>query len=130
MLIFADYIGQIEAIEKAIKDEGYHVLTLTGATKDRKTLLEDAEKLEKCIIVCSAKISAGWEWKSCPTVIYASKSNRHRNYNQSLGRVQRADAIKKNLYISLITKGGMDEACHKTILAGEDFQEKIMSTIL
>jgi len=127
LLIFADYIGQIEAIEKSLTDQGYHVLTLTGATKDRKTLLEDAEKLEKCIIVCSARISAGWEWKSCPTVIHASKSNRHRNYNQSLGRVQRADAIKKNLYISLITKGGMDEACHKTILAGEDFQEKIMT---
>lgn len=136
MLVFADYLGQVDAIALALVAKGHKVLTLTGATKDRKSLLEQAELLEQCIVVASAKISAGYEWKSCPTVVFASKSNRYRNYEQGLGRVQRGDAIKKNLYINLVVRHtrmvsgktilSMDESCHEAIMAGQDFQELIM----
>lgn len=127
MLIFADYIGQVESIALALAVSGHrNVGMLTGDTKDREHLLKIAETSDHFIIVASAKISAGYEWKSCPTVVFASKSNRYRNYEQALGRVQRGDAIKKNLYIHLVLKGGMDEACHESIMAGKDFQELVM----
>lgn len=125
MLIFANYTAQVYAIKEALELEGYDVLTLTGQTKDRGTVVERAEKAEQCIVIAQSGISAGYELKSIPCVIFASKSNKFLDYDQGLGRVLRADALKKNLYIHLVVKGGADEDCHKTIMSGQDFQEKI-----
>ncbi len=125
MLIFANYTAQVMQIKEALEKEGYPVLTLTGQTKDRSTVVERAESAPSCIVIAQSGISAGYELKSIPCVIFASKSNKFLDYDQGLGRVLRADALKKNLYIHLIVKGGADEDCHKTIMSGEDFQEKI-----
>ena len=46
------------------------------------------------------------------------------DYEQSLGRVLRANHLKKNLYIHLIVEG-CDKDCHDAIMSGVDFQEKI-----
>lgn len=125
MLVFANYTGQIEGIALALRAEGYSVLTLTGETKDRKSVMEEAESMSHIIVIAQAQICEGYEFKSCPVVIFASKSTRYLHYNQACGRVLRADGIKKNLYIHLIVRDGIDEICHKTIISGEDFQEKI-----
>lgn len=127
LLIFANYTGQIIAIAKQLAAAGHKVLTLTGATKDRKAVMDMAEATPNIIVVAQSSISEGYQFPSCNTVIFASLSWQCRHYIQALGRVLRADAIKKNLYIHLIVKGGMDEACHKAIEAGNDFQEKIMN---
>lgn len=127
LLIFANYKAQIRQIAVNLANAGYKVLTLTGDTKDRKSVMETAEREDRCIVIAQSSISEGYEFKTCPCVIFASKSYRYLHYNQALGRVLRSDAIKKNLYIHLVTKGGMDEACHKAIEAGNDFQERIMN---
>lgn len=128
MLIFATYTAQIEAIAEALREEGYPVVTLTGATKDRTTLIQDAEASKECIVIAQSSISAGYELPSFPCVIYASKSFRYVDYEQSLGRVLRANALKKNLYIHLVVDG-CDKDCHDAIMSGQDFQEKVMTTL-
>lgn len=124
MLIFANYTAQIMEIEKALKKNGYKVSTLTGKTKDRSTLIQEAEKDEEHIVVAQSSISSGYELPSTPCMIFASKSFRFVDYEQALGRVLRINKLKKNLYIHLIVDGA-DEDCHKTIMSGADFQEKI-----
>lgn len=123
MLIFAAFTGQVHAIAKALSDEGYHVVTLTGQTKDRATVIQEAEKMEKCIVVAQADVSSGYELPSFPVAIFASYSYRYLNLEQGIGRILRANHLKKNLYLHLVTKGGIDEACYKTIQSGKDFQE-------
>lgn len=125
MLIFANYIAQVEDIAESLREAGFKVYTLTGQTKDRSTVVSEAENAPACIVVAQCGISAGYELKSVPCVIFASKSYRYLDYEQGLGRVLRADALKKNLYIHLVVRGGVDQACHDTIMRGEDFQEKI-----
>jgi superfamily II DNA or RNA helicase len=125
MLIFANYTAQIHEISKALKKEGYNVVELTGATKDRKNLISEADKSKECVVVAQCSISSGYELPSFPCVIMASKGWQYLHYEQGIGRVQRANAIKKNLYIHLIVKGGADEDCHKAIMSGADFQEKL-----
>ena len=125
LLIFANYTAQIEEIAKALRAEGYKVSTLTGATKDRKTVIEDAENDSAHIVVAQSSISSGYELPSFPCVIYASKSWQYVDYEQSLGRVLRINKLKKNLYIHLVVKGGPDEGCHDAIMLGTDFQEKL-----
>lgn len=126
ILIFAAYTAQIYEIQKALENEGYPVLVLTGAVKNRGEVIERANRADRAIVVAQSSISAGYELPSFPCVIFASKSYRYVDYEQGLGRVLRANALKKNLYLHLVVRGGTDEDCHKSIMSGQDFQEKVM----
>jgi len=128
LLIFANYTAQINEIASALRKEGYNVSTLTGATKDRTFIRKVDESTEPHIIIAQSGVSAGYELPSFPCVIYASKSWQYVHYEQSLGRVLRINKLKKNLYIHLIVKG-VDEDCHKSIMAGVDFSEKVNFTL-
>ncbi len=126
LLIFANYTAQIDAIERALKDEGYTVSRLTGATKDRTFIKRVDDSPEPHIVIAQSSISSGYELPSFPCVIYASKSWQFVDYEQSLGRVLRANKLKKNLYIHLVVSGGSDEKCHEAIMEGSDFQERLL----
>jgi len=128
LLIFANYTAQINEIARVLKEDGYQVSTLTGQTKDRSFIRTVDESPEPHIIVAQSSISAGYELPSFPCVIYASKSWRYVDYEQSLGRVLRANKLKKNLYIHLIVEG-CDKDCHNAIMSGQDFQEKLTLNI-
>ena len=102
-------------------------MTLTGKTKDRETIIPRADASDACIVIAQASVSSGYELPSFPCVIFASKSNKFRDYNQGLGRVLRSGKLKKNLYIHLLIKGGSDEECHNSALSGQNFIEKTHS---
>lgn len=124
ILIFAQYTAQIHEIEKALTKEGYTVSTVTGKTKNRGTVFKEAHKDKDHIVIAQSGISEGYELPSFRVIIYASKSWQYDHYKQSLGRLVRANNLYKNLYIHLIVKGA-DEDCHKSMMAGEDFQERL-----
>jgi superfamily II DNA or RNA helicase len=128
ILIFANYKAQIRQIAMALQKEGYRVSELTGETKDRGMIIENAELADEHIIVAQSGISEGYELPSFPCVIYASKSFRYVHFDQSLGRVLRINKLKKNLYIHLVVDGA-DRDCHETIMSGQDFQEKVNFTL-
>jgi len=128
MLIFANYTAQIEEIAKALRKEKYKVSILNGATKDRSFIKTVDDSPEPHIIIAQCSISSGYELPSFPCVIYASKSWRYVDYEQSLGRVLRSNKLKKNLYIHLVVEG-CDKDCHDTIMSGQDFQEKLSLNI-
>jgi superfamily II DNA or RNA helicase len=129
LLIYAMYTAQINEIARVLKKEGYTVSTLTGETKDRTFIKTVDESDKPHIIVAQASVSSGYELPSFPCVIFASKSQKYLDYEQGLGRVLRSNALKKNLYIHLVVKGGADEGCHKSIMSGQDFQEKLTLNI-
>lgn len=130
-IIFACYTAQIEAIEKALKEEGHLVLTLTGATKseDRKTIMQTAETAPHCVVIAQSSISAGWEVKSCRTMIFASLSYRAVDLKQSVWRILRLSNLSEcyNHFYFIIVKGGMDESCYKCVKNGYDFIEKVLA---
>lgn len=128
MVIFAKYRAQIDLIASEMKRGGHKVLVLTGDTKDRGTLLVEANRLKECIFIAQAQISAGWELPEYPLMVFASKTYSFVDYDQALGRIQRANNIKKNLYVSLVTKGGVDEAVEKSVDNKKDFNERIYIT--
>ena len=128
LLVYANYTAQINEIAKALTEEGYTVSTLTGATKDRSFIQKVDASPEPHIIVAQCSISSGYELPSFPCVVYASKSWRFVDYEQSTGRVLRANKLKKNLYIHLVVEG-CDKDCHDTIMSGQDFQEKLTLNI-
>jgi predicted helicase len=129
LLVFANFTAQILEIEKALKEEGYNVSTLTGQTKDRTFLKGIDESDKPHIVIAQSSVSSGWELSSFPCVIFASLSWRVVDHIQARGRVLRMNKIKKNLYIYLVVKGGKDEACYKSIMSGQDFQERLTLNI-
>lgn len=125
LFVFAAYTAQIHAIAAALTDAGHEVRTVTGATKNRATIFEEVEKMERGVIVIQAGICEGYRVPSAACMIFASKSNRFVHFEQGKGRILDGQHLKKNLYIHLVVKDGTDEACHQAILSGVDFQEKL-----
>lgn len=128
MVIFAKYTAQIKQIDQALNKAGYCTWVLDGKTKDRKGILKQANELPG-IFIAQAQISAGWELPQYPVMVFASRTYSYVDYAQALGRVQRANNIKKNLYINLVVKGGVDEAVDKSLANKQDFDERLYLNI-
>jgi len=116
------YTRQIEKFAAVCEKKKIPHFVLTGATKDRKELMEAANKAEQGIVIAQAQVTSGYELPTYPVVVFASVSHRIVDYIQAQGRVQRANAIKKNLYIHLIT-GDQSEARLESLKNKEDFHE-------
>jgi superfamily II DNA or RNA helicase len=125
LFIFAAYTAQVDAIADALRKEGYDVRTVMGEAKDRATVFTEIEAKEKGIVVVQAQICEGYRVPSAPCMIFASKSNRFLHYDQGKGRILDGQHLKKNLYIHLVVRGGADADCHKSIMSGVDFQERL-----
>lgn len=126
MVIFAKYVAQVKNIVSSLKKEGYYVLELTGDSKDRNEILTNANNTSKCIIVISSQISAGYELPDFPVMVFASMSFSVVDRTQGEGRILRANFLKKNIFITLVTKGGtIDEAIYKSIENKQDFSEAV-----
>lgn len=125
MVVFAKFTAQIEAIRSAMAEKGYKVLVMTGDTKDRGSIIAEANNSNQCVFIAQAQISAGWELPQFPVMVFASRTYSFVDYDQAIGRIQRANNIKKNLYINLVVKGGSDEAVHDCLDQKKDFNEKL-----
>lgn len=138
LVVFAKYTVQIEQIEAALRKAGKKVLCLTGDTKSRGELFTAARTMPECVFICQSQISDGWELKEYPVMIFASRTNSFVDFDQGMGRIQRADNIKKNLYIKLISRpitkkgrqtiGGVDVAIDKSLEQGQDFNERLYAS--
>jgi len=132
MVVFSKYLAQIEMIATALQKEGYKVLTLTGATKDRESVLQEANSSSECIIIISAQISEGYELPDFPVMVFASMTYSIVSRIQAEGRILRASNLKKNLYITLVTRDKadtVDEAVYKCIELKKDFSEAVYCNI-
>ena len=123
MVVFCKYRAQIEQIAKSVTDR--EVFILTGDTTDRGTLLSKANAAKNAVFIAQAQISAGWELPEYPVMVFASMTYSFTDRKQAEGRILRANALKKNLYIDLVVKGGIDEAIQKAIQNKCDFDERL-----
>lgn len=126
MIIFAKYSAQITEIARVFnKSTDKEVFVLEGATKDRGALIKAANECFNGVFIVQAQISAGWELPEWPVMVFASMSYSVVDRIQGEGRILRANALKKNLYIDLVVKGGIDEAVYNSIINKQDFNERI-----
>lgn len=119
VVIFAKYREQIEALEKALKNER-QVYVMTGSTKDQGAVIKQAQNDSECFFIIQADISEGYELPDFGCVIYASQSWRKISDVQSQARVQRINNLKTNWYYWLIA-GDKDRVVFNAIEKGEDF---------
>lgn len=125
MIIFSKYILQINEIKKAVEKMGKKVFIMTGDTKNRGELIKEVNNTADYVFIVSAQISAGWELPECEVMIFASRTYSIVDLEQSWGRIHRANRLKKNLYINLIARGGIDEAVQDCLENKKDFSERL-----
>jgi len=127
LLLFCRYTEQIDRVAAYLRKtfKNKDILVLDGRTKDRKSLLELAEKQgRETIVIAQSQVSAGYELPSFRCTMFLSMSYSYVDYAQALGRTQRANNISKNLYIHVLS-GEVDKAVLKCIINKEDFNERL-----
>jgi superfamily II DNA or RNA helicase len=118
IIIVCRYNLQIDRLKNLLWQ--YEPLVIRGDVKDRDTVVQKAEKREKCVVIIQAACSAGYELPSFPVMVFASMDYSWVNYTQICGRILRLNKLKKNLYIHLLG-GEMDHAIYDAIKKKEDF---------
>lgn len=119
--VFCRYNLQIEKLRLELESLGKKVFVINGEVKDRDNVVQEIESTPECIALIQASCSVGFEIPSVPVVVFASLSFSYVDYQQALGRVLRINKLKKNVYIHLVTKGGVDEDVYKCIMKKQDF---------
>jgi len=123
--VFCRYNRQIDILREIMESKGKKVIVINGQTKDRDGAVQEIEASPEVVALIQASCSVGFEIPSVPLVIFASLSYSYIDYKQALGRVLRINKLKKNHYIHLVVKDGVDESVYDCIMAKEDFNIEI-----
>jgi len=124
LIIVCRYNYEIESIYKKLKGK-YTVSRITGNTNDRSGVVKKCDAAKQGIILVNAACSEGYELPSFPVMVFYSYDFSLKNYIQMKGRILRANKLKKNVYLSLVVKGTIDEDVYKCIQAKRDFDMAI-----
>lgn len=119
IVVVCRYNNEVYSLAKKIKDK--KVFVITGQEKDRHGVVSGANNSDDCVAIINAACSEGYELPSFPIMVFYSYDFSLKNYIQIMGRIQRINNIKKNVYLSLVVKGTIDEDVYKCILKKEDF---------
>ncbi len=126
LIIICRYNHEIEVIGNKIKQKLskiYH--KINGSVRNRHEIIKEAEKSKEAIVIIQASCSEGFELPSFPVMVHYSYDFSLKNAIQMQGRILRANHLKKNVYISLVVKGSIDEDVYKCIQAKKDFDLEI-----
>lgn len=127
MAVICRYNLQIYALKDGLEAQGHKVFVINGAVSDRDEVIQEVEKTEKCIVLIQAATAVGFEIPSVPIMVFASLSFSHTDHVQALGRILRINKLKKNVYIYLVIKDGIDEDVYKSIMNKMSFDIAIYS---
>lgn len=118
IIIVCRYNLQIDRLKNLLWQ--YEPLVIRGDVKDRDSVVQEAEKREKCVVLIQSACSVGYELPSFPIMVFASMDYSWVNFTQICGRILRLNKLKKNLFIHLLS-GEMDKAIFDAIKNKENF---------
>jgi len=114
--IVCRYHNEIDNLkEKIVKFK--QVFEISGRVKQ----IKESQEAEECVILIQAATSEGYELPDVPIMIFYSYDFSIKNFIQISGRILRANHLKKNVYISLVVKGTIDNDIHKSMKIKQDF---------
>lgn len=123
------YNAEIENLKEELAAYG-PVFCITGATKARDAVVQQVNQTERPIVLINAACSEGYGLPNIPLMVFYSYDFSLKNYIQMLGRIQRLNNVKKNIYLSLVIKGTIDEDIFKTVAIDKrDFQLEIYKKV-
>lgn len=126
LAVICRYTAEINYLYEKIKEKypGKQIFRITGETSStRHEIVENINRLDDAVVLINAACSEGYGLPMVPLMVFYSYDFSLKNYIQMIGRIQRANNIKKNVYLSLIVKGTIDEDIYKkVVIEKQDFQ--------
>ena len=119
VMIVCRYTDQIARLKEVLKD--HNPIVLEGATKDKKSITEEAERSEKCTFVVNGAIAEGWGVPSFPIMVFASIDFSYIKFFQMSQRNKGPKQDQKTVDYVLLIKNGVDEDIWKCLEKKEDF---------
>jgi len=123
-IVFCRYHAQIELLTELFQSMDRNVLVIHGDVTNRDAIINEAERLDDCIIIIQSSCSAGYELPSFRIVIFASLDFSYVNYQQALGRNLRINKLAPNTYYYLVAEG-VDTDVYDCIMKKQDFSFEI-----
>jgi superfamily II DNA or RNA helicase len=121
IVIVCRYNAEIDMLASKVKDKKVYIIR--GDVKNRHEVVDIADKDVNCVVFIQGACSEGYELPSFPIMIFYSYDFSLKNYVQIIGRILRANHLKKNVYISLIVSKTVDEDIWDTVANKKmDFQ--------
>lgn len=121
--VVCNYNCEIEMISKKLGNRN-HVI-INGSVKDKQNIVDEVESSENVVMLVNGACSEGYNLPSVPIMIFYSLNFSLKNYLQMKDRIQRANNIKKNVYIFLIIKDSIENDVYKCIMDKRDFHMEI-----
>jgi hypothetical protein len=113
LVVVCRHRAEMELIKQNIKKPCF---LIHGDVKDRNEVVKQANASEECVVLVNASCSEGYELPLFPIMVFYSLSNSHKDHIQMKGRILRANHLKKNVYLYLVVKGGVDEMVYKNVV--------------
>lgn len=128
LVIFSRYNLHLSHLSALLTERGIPHAIINGETEDKEAIIEQAQKAERFVVLINASCSVGYELTTFDTVLFASLSYSFVDYVQAQGRVLRINALKKNLYVIMLTEDSVDEAVWESIRDKQSFNDTIFSS--
>lgn len=120
IIIVSRYTHQLHLYKSLLEGGGRQVFLLSGETKNRQELIDNANKSDDCVFLMQASCSAGFELPTFRVMVYAALSFSFVDHIQSRGRVLRINNLQENTYIYLVAEG-VDQDVYDCIMRKQDF---------
>ena len=98
-----------------------------GDVKDRDGQVQAFRAPGRAALLVNASCCEGFEVPECGLVVFWSLDWSFVSWKQALGRVQRVNAVKRNVYVDIYVRGTVDEDVLKCISAKKDFYARVSS---
>lgn len=125
MVVFSRYNAHLEQLAWKMEKADIPFRIVNGTIADKELVFRECEAADRMVVLINSMISVGYELPSFPLMIFASLSFSYVDFQQGIGRILRANALKKNVYKTLLTKGTIDEAVYDSIKRKENFNAEI-----
>jgi len=119
--VFCRYNLQIDLYRQKLEKAGHRVYVIRGDVKNRDEIVQEVEASDECIVLINASCATGYELPSVGLIVFASLSFSYLDYSQAIGRFMRINKPKRNVYLHLVVKGGVDEGVYDAISNKKDF---------
>lgn len=127
LVVFSRFNAHLDLLREMLEAESIPTLMLRGDTKDKGEVIELANRLRRVVLLVQAECAEGYELPTFDTMVFASLSYSYVKYAQAQGRVQRINALKKNVYIHLTTEASADGPVREAMDNKIDFSEAIFT---
>jgi SNF2 family DNA or RNA helicase len=104
VVIWCNFVYEIECLEKALKDRGYSVVTAYSKSKNLDESIQKFKKNEAQVIIANPQtLKYGITFVNCKYAIYNSLSYSYDDYYQSRDRIYRYGQKSECTYYNLLS---------------------------